>query len=125
MNIPDLFNILFLGGASSNPCVVLYNISQQKQHTLMNIQTKSSIYAMDFNIENNTLAAATKDGFIYIINIDQRQTATEDISKYSFSHEAPVISVCWAGKSVLAVSDTTGQCLLWDTELTTTIIRNR
>ena len=81
MNLSSWLNILSLGGSSDNPCLALYDISQQKLHSLINIKTKSSIYAMDFNIEDNTLAAATKDGFIYIIDINQSQATKENMTK--------------------------------------------
>jgi len=114
MPAPDLINTVFMGGSSHNPCITIYDLSQQHPIKHCQIQTVSSVYALDYNIDTNTLAAAAKDGCVYIVDCDQQKKIKEDTSKQSFSHGLPILSICWTSDTVLAISDIAGKCILRD-----------
>ena len=113
MKKSNQFNYVFLGGGSTDPRVVMFKMTSQGNSMLIRLPILGSVYAMDFNLESSTLAAGTKEGFVYITGVDLNRCQQEVPPCHKILQGAPVLSICWVNDSVLAVSDTAGRCLLW------------
>ncbi|MBW1784115.1 MAG: hypothetical protein JRL30_25670 [Deltaproteobacteria bacterium] len=74
-----------------------------------------SIYSIDIDFENGMIALGTRGGLIEIVP-DPSERESENGESRSLIQGAPLLSVCWAGKELLAASDNAGRSLLWKTD---------
>ena len=82
----------------------------------MNLPQGHSGYAIDIEPEHGKIAVGTKGGLLFVIDQDWRKKLDEPFLYQKLVQGAPVLSVCWVKTSLLAVSDTAGRTLLWNTE---------
>jgi len=106
-------DIAFLGAGGDNPRVEIFRAGSPKSKKLIEFPPHHSAYAMDLEWEEGLLAIGTKGGLIYVLDGTQDQNFAEADPIQKMVQGAPVLSVCWVNKDLLAVSDTAGRCFLW------------
>ncbi|MBL7189638.1 MAG: hypothetical protein ISS70_25190 [Phycisphaerae bacterium] len=105
----DLTDRIFLGRGGARPGVVAIQDDISHSEWFAELAPGESVYALDANIEAKTLAFGTRAGKIYV-----RQWPDDDSAAcQEWLQGAPVLSVCWLGRSLLCSSDSSGKCLLW------------
>jgi hypothetical protein len=114
MNWPWPFDIAFLGAGGNDPRIDTLSVDSGETRRLLELPPMHSAYAIDID-EDGMLAAGTKAGLVYIVSSTGRQKTDEPVPIRQLAQGAPVLSVCWANKSILAVSDTARRCLIWNT----------
>ena len=98
-------NMVLMGTGGKNSHVEAVIVDSGETQNLIELPRMHSAYAIDIDFDNNAVAVGTKGGLIYAI--------TEDGTQKPMIHGAPILSVCWVNKSLLAVSDVVGRCILW------------
>jgi hypothetical protein len=102
-----------LGAGGENPRVEIINSGSQTSQKVLRFPPSHSVYALDINLQSNLLAVGTKGGLIYILEGLQDPNFGETALSKKMVQGAPVLSVCWVNKYLLAASDTAGRCFLW------------
>jgi WD40 repeat protein len=113
MNLRWEPDIAFIGAGGNNPRVEIFRAGSPKSIKLIELPPHHSAYAMDLQWEKGLLAIGTKGGLIYVLDGTQNQNLGEADQIHKMVQGAPVLSVCWINKDILAVSDTAGRCFLW------------
>ncbi|MHC4296589.1 MAG: WD40 repeat domain-containing protein [Planctomycetota bacterium] len=105
----DVTNPMFFGRGGARPGVMSVQDDIRHSEWLVELAAGESVYSLDVNMETSTLAFGTRAGRIYLRQwSDGNSTACQERLQ-----GAPVLSVCWLGRSLLCSSDFSGQCLLW------------
>ena len=106
-------DIAFLGAGGNKPRVEAISAETGETWKLVEFPPEHSAYALDLSSEDGSLAIGTKGGLIYIVASVQDRKTFKPAKPIELIQGRPVLSVCWVSKSLLAVSDTAGRCLLW------------
>lgn len=108
-------NELLLGAGGTHPNVSVFDINSGEIRTLIEVPYGHSVYAIDIDFEEEMIALGTRGGLIKIVPDPAKQGA-EGLTPRTLIQGAPLLSVCWIGKTLLAASDNAGRCLLWETD---------
>ena len=106
---------VIVGAGGSQPKAITFDADTRELGPLLDIEQGHSIYAIDVDWEANLIALGTRGGVIKIV-CGQQEAASSDLQSRTLIQGAPVLSVCWIRKNILAASDNVGRCLLWNTE---------
>jgi len=106
-------NIL-LGKGGSKPGVTVFNTESNQAERLHSLPDGQSVYAISLSPDGNTLAAGTKNGFLYKITYEPDAKDNPENAIQKIIHGYPILSTCFLDTTNLAVSDTAGRCLTWD-----------
>ena len=101
-------------GGDDNTRVEAFSFDSGETKVLID-SLSSSVYAIDIECDSGTIALGTKGGEIYLLRNACDADPDNPVPVKKLVQGAPVLSVCWFGESLLAVSDTLGRCLLWET----------
>jgi hypothetical protein len=101
-------NMILLGAGGKDPRIEAVMVDSSATQDLIELPRMHSVYSIDIDFDNNSIAVGTKGGLIYVI--------AENRIQEPIAHGVPILSVCWVKKSLLAVSDIAGRCLLWSTD---------
>jgi hypothetical protein len=105
---------ILLGSGGENPRVEIFSTGSQKPREVLGLPPLNSVYAIDIRVEENLFAVGTKGGLIFILEgVGQHLDLEETVWNQKLAQGAPILSVCWINKDLLAVSDTAGRCFLW------------
>lgn len=102
-------NEVLLGAGGSRPNVSLFDINSGEIRPLIELPHGHSVYAIDIDFETEMIALGTRDGLIKILADSEH----EDLTLSTLIQGAPLLSLCWIGKGLLAAGDNAGRCLLW------------
>ena len=108
-------NDVLLGAGGTHPNVSIFDIDSGKISTLNELPHGHSVYAIDIDFEEGMIALGTKEGVIKIVSDPARQKP-EAATPRTLIQGAPLLSVYWIGKALLAASDNAKRCLLWKTD---------
>jgi|SRR6056297_566786 len=109
----DLF---FWGKGGQTPGLEIYDASVGKTIDIINLPSGNSCYAMDIEPENGAIAMGTKGGLIFICDKDRKSPLDKTQPYSKLIQGAPVLSVSWVERSILAAGDNAGRILLWETQ---------
>jgi hypothetical protein len=108
------FNTAILGAGGKKPRLDALRIDSGETRTLLTLPLKNSAYAIDIEDESGTLAVGTRAGLVYILPGNWIEKTDELSLTQKLAQGAPILSVCWVNRSVLAVSDTAKRCVIWN-----------
>jgi len=108
-------NEVLLGAGGTHPNVSVFDINSGEIRTLIEVPYGHSVYAIDIDFEEEMIALGSKGGLIKIVP-DPAKQGGEGLTPLTLIQGAPLLSVCWIGKALLAASDNVGRCLLWKTD---------
>jgi hypothetical protein len=114
-NWPWPLGITFLGAGGKDPRLDTLIAATGGTRRLIGFPPFHSAYSIQIEYEDGTLAAGTKGGLVYIVAGTGSQKNGEPIPTRKLAQGAPILSVCWVNKSLLAVSDTERRCFIWPT----------
>jgi len=114
MNGPWPPGLIVCGTGGDDARVEAFSFDSGKTEVLLN-SLPSSVYSIDIDCDSGRIAAGTKGGEIYLLKNTCEADPDNPVTVKKLLQGAPVLSVSWLGESLLAVSDTLGRCLLWDT----------
>jgi len=106
-------DMILLASGGSEPGVEILNADTGRVKKLFKLPSSHSPYAMGIDLENRSIAAGTRGGLIYLADFAEHEEPSERLPTQKLTQGAPVLSVSWVGKSMLAASDTEGRCFLW------------
>jgi len=115
MDLSRMLNTVILGAGGALPHVSTYDIDSGEISTLTELPHGHSVYSIDIDFEEGMIALGTRGGLIKIAPYSGKQNP-EDSLFLTLIQGAPVLSICWIGKALLAASDSAGRCLLWKTD---------
>ena len=104
---------LLIGTGGMRPSLWVLPSNGDPATALLDLPRGHSVYAFDLDMEEKQIAAGDRAGNISILSWSDSSTAMEASRIQTLTQGAPVLSVCLAGHSKLAATDTTGRCLLW------------
>lgn len=107
-------SLIVCGTGGDDARVEAFSFDSGETKVLMK-RLPSSVYAIDIDCDSGRVAAGTKDGEIYLIKNVCDADPDKPVTVKKLLQGAPILSVSWLGESLLAVSDSLGRCLLWDT----------
>lgn len=114
MNDPILTFEVFLGTGGPRPGLTMVRSESLQTTRLLDLPPGQSVYAIDVNGEEGLVAAGTRGGRIDLLPWPDSHGSAVSPSHQSLVQGAPVLAVCFTGRSRLASADTAGRCLLWD-----------
>ena len=115
MDLSRMLNTLILGAGGALPHVSSYDIDSGKIRTLIDLPHGHSVYSIDIDFAESMIAMGTRGGLIKIVS-DPAKKEGEGLTPLTLIQGAPLLSICWIGKAMLAASDSAGRCLLWKTD---------
>lgn len=114
MDLSRMLNTVILGAGGALPHASTYDIDSGEISTLTGFLHGHSVYSIDIDFEESMIALGTRGGLIKILPDPAKQEG-EGLTPRTMIQGAPLLSVCWTGKALLAASDNAGRCLLWKT----------
>jgi len=112
MNGPVQKNMVLLGKGGLSPGIQAVDLLSGKPGGSIILPYGHSVYTIAMEWETGSIAIGTKLGRVFLIS----SLEGEGIShSRALAQGAPVLSLSWLHKSTLAVSDTAGRVLVWDT----------
>ena len=115
MDTESQADTIILGTGGQTPRVELFDGDSGETRKIIELDTGHSAYAIDIDSESGRIAVGTKGGLLYVVPNAHNEDPMKSTSRMKLVQGAPVLSVCWINKTLLAVSDTAGRCLLWHT----------
>ena len=106
-------NIAFIGAGGDVPRVDFLNPDTGEVRNYTKLPPMHSVYAVDIET-TGTLAIGTRSGLVRLQNHGYEIQRDKPNDFNEFCQGAPILSVCWCNGSILAASDSTGRCLLWN-----------
>ena len=116
MGRPWPLDTVFLGAGGEHPRVDTFSADSGETGNLLNLPPTNSAYAIDIEDEEGTLAVGTKGGLVYTLMNPGSQKTERLLPTRKLPQGAPILSMCWVRKSLLAVSDTARRCFIWHTD---------
>lgn len=108
-------NTVIMGTGGTQPKAIILDVDSRELSPLLDVEQGHSVYAIEVDCETNLIAIGTRGGAIKVMS-DSQNAETSDRKSRTLIQGAPVLSVCWVEKEILAASDNVGRCLLWNTE---------
>ena len=102
-------NILLCKGGN-NPGVEAYGVISGQRRKILSLASGRSVYAI--GTSNGTIAAGTNAGDIYWIMQHEPEQTDVGFRVQQVANDAPVLAISFVETSTIAVTDTSGQCLL-------------
>ncbi|MGA2499569.1 MAG: hypothetical protein ABSH20_17670 [Tepidisphaeraceae bacterium] len=108
-------NRFVLGRGGSQTGATVLDVEPPTPRIAQSICAEDRVYAIDVDVERRVLALGTRSGRVDILAADG-SAAGEMTRRLTRVLGRPILSVCWVGKSLLAVSDAGGRVCLWHLE---------
>jgi len=104
---------LLIGTGGSKPGLWTMRPDCRSAGPLLALPPGHSVYALDVDPEGERFAVGDRAGNIQVLSWPGISAAAAPEKLFHLTQGAPVLSVCLAGESMLASSDTQVRCFLW------------
>jgi len=102
-------SVLLCKGGNS-PGIEAYDVISGNLEKILSLAAGQSVYAIDIS-PGGDIVIGTRTGDIYWLRHQGHES--DGFLVEQFTNYAPILDVCFVGERTIAVSDTAGQCLLW------------
>jgi len=114
MESDNTVQTLLIGTGGLNPGLGMMAPDARSAESILSLPSGHSVYALDVDPEGERFAIGDRAGNIQVYSWPGMSSDSVPEKLFHFTQGAPLLSVCLAGDSILASSDTQGRCLLWD-----------
>ena len=102
-------NVLF-GTGGNNPGIEAYGAISGQRRKILSLAQGHGVYAI--GTLNGTIAVGTNDGAIYWIMQHELEQTDAGYTVHKVANDAPVLAISFVEAFTIAVTDTSGHCLL-------------
>ena len=104
---------VLLGMGGSHPGVDAFNAVDNQMERIVSLPEGQSVYAIAVAPDGGSLVAGTRSGMLYWRGDADVDQDDQGRCEHQYAQGAGVLSMCFLDLLHIAVSDTSGRCLIW------------